>query len=127
MIQLINRNTYSYICLGDFQATIYLNYDGIFEQRDVFLLLWSLLRVLWVVPQVGIAAMAVGFGFAGWRSGTLSKWLVALGLILGATTLLTCFGMVSVVTNGWALTVQNVAIVLTLLWLLSMSVLMVRR
>lgn len=71
--------------------------------------------------------MAAGLSLAGWRSGTLRGWLVALGFILAAATLLTCFGMVSLITGGWAAMVQLVAVILTLVWLLSTSVLMVRR
>jgi hypothetical protein len=109
------------------ETAIFLNYGGVSEQRDVFRLLWGLTGVLYVVPQVGTAAMSAGFSLAGWWSGALPRWLVALGLIVAAACLLTCVGIVSTMTGGWADKVQIVAVVLTLLWLLCTSVLMVRR
>ncbi len=109
------------------ETVIFLNYGGVSEQRDVFLLLWSVTGVLYVVPQVGTAAMAAGFSLAGWRSGALPRWLVAVGLLVTAASLLTCVGIVSVMTGGWAGMAQSVGVLLTLVWMLSISVLMVRR
>ena len=109
------------------ETALFLNYGGVSEQREVFLVLWGVAGVLYVVPQVGTAAMAAGFSAAGWRSAALPKWLVAVGLTVAATTLLTCIAIASVMTGGWAEKVQLVAVVLTLLWLLCASVLMVWR
>lgn len=109
------------------ETAIFLNYGGVSEQRDMFVLLWGLTRALYVVPQVGTAAYAAGFSLAGWWSGALPRWLVALGLIVAAACLITCVGVVSAMTGGWADKVQIVAVLLTLVWLLCTSVLMVRR
>lgn len=110
------------------QTAIFLNYGGVSEQRDIFLVLWGVTRVLFGAAQVGTAAWVAGFSLAGWRSGAMPRWLVALGLIFAAATLLTWgVGIVSVMTGGWAEKVQSVTMPLTLVWLLSTSVLMVRR
>ncbi len=109
------------------ETAIFLSYGGVSEHRDAFLLLWGVAGVLYVVPQVGTAAMAAGFSLAGWRSGAHPKWLVAVGLIVAVASLLTCVGIVSVMTGGWGEKVQSVGVLLTLVWLLCTSVLMVRR
>ena len=109
------------------QTATFLNYGGISEQRDTFLLLWSVTDVLFAAAQVFTAVWAAGFSLAGWRSGAMPRWLVGLGLITAAATLLTCVGIVSVMTGGWAQKVQLVSLPLTLVWILSASVLMVRR
>jgi hypothetical protein len=97
------------------------------EQRDVFLALWAVTHVLFSAAPVGTAAMVTGFSLAGWRSGALPTWLVALGFIFAAATIISCVGIVSAMTGGWAAKVMSMFIPLSLVWLLSTSVLMVRR
>jgi hypothetical protein len=109
------------------QTVIFLNYGGVSEQRDVFLALWAVTHVLFSAAPVGTAAMVTGFSLAGWRSGALPTWLVALGFIFAAATIISCVGIVSAMTGGWAAKVMSMFIPLSLVWLLSTSVLMVRR
>jgi hypothetical protein len=109
------------------QTVIFLNYGGVSEQRDIFLALWAVTRVLFTVAPVASAAMVSGFSLAGWRSGALPKWLIALGLIFAAATIIACVGIVSAMTGGWAAKVMSMFIPLSLVWMLSTSVMMVRR
>ena len=109
------------------QTLIFLNIKNVSERPEIFLLLWSLTRVLFRAAQLCSGAMLAGFSIAGWRFAAMPTWLVVVGLIAATANLLTCVGIASVMTGGWASNVRVVAEPLGLVWFLWVSVLMVRR
>ncbi len=105
----------------------FVNTGNLSERPEIFLLLRSLSRVLFRAAEVFTPAMMAGFSLAGWRSGAMPRWLVALGLIGAAAWLLIGVGMASALSGGWAAKLRLVAEPVVLVWSLCTGVLMVRR
>jgi hypothetical protein len=110
------------------RAMAFLNSANLSEQPEHFMLLWNLSRILFMVGQLFWGLMLAGFSIAGWQSAAVPRWLVIPGLLFAAS------GLFSVVFIAWTMTGGRAPellywpqIFLGLFWLLSASVLMVRK
>jgi len=88
--------------------------------------LWSISIVLFTSAMVPWATAILSFSIAGRLSGVLPVWIAGLGLVMAILGLLTGIGIVSAVTGGWAEIPSFSAFVLVNIWVLAVSVLMLR-
>ena len=105
----------------------FLNTDLLSNQQELFWLLFRLTRVLFTAEVVTWSFVILGFSVAGWCSNTIPKWLTALGLLNVAAGMLTGGFIVSVVTDGWATILMDVAALTGLVWFAGAGVYMLIR
>ncbi len=105
----------------------FLNIDLLSKQQELFWLLFRLTRVLFTAEVVTWSFVILGFSIAGWRSSTIPKWLVALGLLNVAAGMLSGGFIVSVITHGWATIFMQVAALTGLVWFACVGVYMLIR
>ena len=105
----------------------FLNIDLLSQQQELFWLLFELTRVLFTAEVVTWSFLILGFSVAGWRSATIPKWLVALGLLNVAAGMLTGGFIASVVTDGWAMLLADVAALTGLAWFACVGIYMLVR
>ena len=105
----------------------FLNINLITQQQELFWLLFRLTRVLFTAELVLWSILIFGFSMAGWRSGTLPIWLVALGLINVIAGMLTGGFIVSILNDGWATIFIDVAAPSGLAWFVSSGIYMLVR
>lgn len=98
--------------------------DLVIERADTFWLLFRLTRVLFTAEIVLWAMTILGFTVAGWRSGTLPRWVGGLGGVSVAAGVATGCLVVSVVNGGQASIVADVASLTSLAWFLVTGVVM---
>ena len=89
--------------------------------------LWSTSIVLFTSAMVPWATAILSFSIAGRLSGVIPVWVAGLGLIMAISGMMTGIGMVSAVTGGWAEIPSFVAFILVNIWVLAVSVLMLRK
>jgi hypothetical protein len=105
----------------------FLDHEDISQHPILFWLLFRLTRILFAA-EVAIWSIAIlGFSIAGWRSGTIPKWLVALGLLQVTAGLLTGGFIVSIVNEGWATIFIEVAAISGLVWFVGVGIHMLMR
>jgi hypothetical protein len=81
-----------------------------------------LTRVLFTAEIVAWSILILGFSVAGWRSGTLPRWLTAIGLLQVVAGMLTGVFVVSVMSDGPATVIVEAASIAGLVWFLSAGV-----
>ena len=89
--------------------------------------LWSISIVLFTSAMVPWATVILSFSIAGRLSGVVPVWIAGLGLVMAILGLMTGVGIVSAVTGGWAEIPSFLAFVLVNIWVLAVSVLMIRK
>jgi len=92
------------------------------QNQEGFWLLFRLTRVLFTAEIVTWSILILGFSVAGWRSGTLPRWLAAIGLLQVVAGILTGVFIVSILSDGPATVIVEVASVAGLVWFLSAGV-----
>ena len=105
----------------------FLNIDLLSKQQELFWLLFRLTRVLFTAEVVTWSFVILGFSIAGWRSTTIPKWLAALGLLNVAAGMLSGGFIVSIITDGWATILMQVATLTGLVWFACVGVYMLIR
>jgi len=101
--------------------------DTLEAQPQLLTGLWSTSFVLFTSVMVPWATAILSFSIAGRLSGVIPVWIAGLGLIMAIFGLMTGVGIVSVVTGGWAEIPSFVAFILVNIWVLAVSVLMLRK
>ena len=109
------------------ETLAFLNINLLSQQQELFWLLFRLTRVLFTAEIVTWSIVILGFSIAGWRSTTLPKWLAALGLLNVAAGMLSGGFIVSVLTDGWATILMDVAALTGLAWFACVGVYMLMR
>lgn len=105
----------------------FLNIAPVSQQQDLFWLLFRLTRVLFTAEIVTWSILIFGFSIAGWLSNTIPRWLTALGLLNTAVGMLTGVFIVSVVSDGRAGILAEVAELTGLAWFTCVGVYMLMR
>jgi len=100
----------------------FINLDLISQQQELFWLLFELTRVLFTAELVTWSIVIFGFSMAGWRSATLPKWLVGLGMLNATAGMLSGVFVVSILNEGWASPIIEVAALSGLAWFLCAGV-----
>lgn len=104
------------IIANGIETLAFMDFSRLSEQRELFWLLFYLTRVLFTAEIVAWALVIIGFSVAGWASSTIPKWLVALGLLSGTAGILSGVFIVSILTDGWAVPLVDIAALTGLAW-----------
>jgi hypothetical protein len=97
------------------------------QDQELFWLLFRLTRVLFTAEIVTWSILILGFSVAGWRSGTIPRWIAALGLLQVTAGMLSGVFIVSVISEGWATIPVEVATITGLLWFSCVGIYMLIR
>lgn len=89
--------------------------------------LWSISIVLFTSAMVPWATAILSFSIAGRLSGVVPLWIAGLGLVMAILGIMTGVGIVSVITGGWAEIPAFLAFIFVNLWVIAISVLMLRK
>jgi hypothetical protein len=96
-------------------------------QPDLFWLLFRVTRTLFTAEIVAWAVFILGFSLAGTLSGMLPRWLCVLGICSGFLGFLSSIFLVSVLSDGWASGLIDIAATGSLLWFAATGVYLVVR
>jgi hypothetical protein len=95
--------------------------------ESLFWLLFYMVRVLFTAEIVAWGVFIFGFSMAGFRSGRLPLWIDILGFAGAGTCMLAGAFVVSVLREGWASPIIDVASVAGLVWFASVGVFLMLR
>ncbi len=109
------------------ETLAFLNISLLSQQQELFWLLFRLTRVLFTAEIVTWSILILGFSIAGWRSTTIPRWLVALGLLNVVAGMLSGCFIVPILTEGWATILIDVAALTGLAWFACVGVYMLMR
>lgn len=109
------------------EIVAFLNLPLVSEQPRLFWLLFRVTRVLFTAEVAAWAITIVGFSMAGLCSHTIPRWLSTLGLFAGAAALLSSCLVVSVIRNGMATIIIDLATLASLAWFLCIGFYLVLR
>lgn len=115
------------IITNGIETLAFLNIDFLSQQQELFWLLFRLTRVLFTAEVVTWSFVILGFSIAGWRSTTIPRWLAALGLLNVVAGMLSGCFIVSILTEGWATILIDVATLTGLAWFAFVGVYMLMR
>ena len=115
------------IITNGIETFAFLNLNLLSQQQELFWLLFRLTRVLFTAELVTWSIVIFGFSIAGWRSTTIPKWLVVLGLLNAVAGMLSGGFIVSIVSEGWATVFADVAALSGLAWFACVGVYMLMR
>ena len=96
-------------------------------EESLFWLVFYMVRVLFTAEIVAWGVFILGFSMAGFRSGTLPRWTSFLGFGSSGACIVAGAFVVSVLTEGWAARLMDVASFSGLAWFASVGVLMTFR
>lgn len=100
----------------------FLDFTRLAEDPNLFWLLFHVTRVLFTAEIVTWGILILGFSMAGWTSATLPKWLAGFGLLSALACVLTGVFIVSILNDGWAVILIEVASLSGLAWFLCAGV-----
>jgi hypothetical protein len=109
------------------ETLAFLNLDLISNQQALFWLLFRLTRMLFTGEVVAWSFVILGFSIAGWRSTTIPKWLAILGFLQVTAGMLSGVFIVSVISEGWATPLVEVAAITGMAWFTCTGVYMLLR
>ena len=105
----------------------FYDFSRLSEDPAHFWLLFHLVRVLFTAELLVWGVVIFGFSMAGLRSATLPKWISGLGLLSAAASLMCGIFIVSILTEGWATLLVEVAALGGLAWFASVGVYLLMR
>jgi hypothetical protein len=97
------------------------------EEPSLFWLLYRTVRVLFTAEFVAWGVVIFGFSMAGFQSRTLPRWIAALGFFNATACMVSGVFVVSVLTDGWATMVVDVAALTGLAWFACVGVYMLMK
>lgn len=109
------------------EVLAFYDFARLSEEPNLFWLLFYVVRVLFTAEIVAWGLVIFGFSMAGYQSVRLPRWITALGFVSAAACLISGVFIVSVLTDGWATTVMNLAAMSGLAWFASVGVFMLLR
>ena len=109
------------------ETVAFLNLDLVSQRQELFWLLFRLTRVLFTAEIAAWSITILGFSVAGWRSGTIPKWLAMLGLLAAVLGMLSSIFIVPILNEGRASILMGLAAPMSMLWLLCTGVYMALR
>ncbi len=109
------------------EVLAFFDFNRLSEDPTLFWLLFHLARVLFTAEIVAWGLVIFGFSMAGSKSATLPKWITGLGLLSAAACLVSVVFIVSVLTNGWATILMDIAALTGLAWFASVGIYMMMR
>lgn len=109
------------------EVLAFYDFARLSEEPNLFWLLFYVVRVLFTAEIVAWGLVIFGFSMAGYQSVRLPRWITALGFVSAAACLISGVFIVSVLTEGWATMVMNLAAMSGLAWFASVGVFMLLR
>lgn len=109
------------------ETMTFMQYDELSHQADTFWAQFYITRTLFTAETVAWSVFCLGFSIAGLQSGTLPKWLAAVGLFSAANGLLVGIFIVPVMKNEWQGIFMDLAALPGMIWFVSVAILMVWR
>ncbi len=103
----------------------FVDFNRLGEDPKLFWLLFQITRVLFTAEIVTWTILILGFSIAGWSSSMLPKWLAGFGLLSATSGVLTGVFIVSILNEGWAVILIEVASLTGLAWFLCAGVYMI--
>jgi hypothetical protein len=101
--------------------------EALLDDPQLLRSIWSFGGTLFIAASLAWGTLVLGFSVAAYLTGVVPRWLT----VLGAATVATCYtggiGVVSVLNGGWAQGPWLASILLFSLWVVSTSVVMIRR
>jgi hypothetical protein len=109
------------------EVLAFYDFARLSEEPNLFWLLFYVVRVLFTAEIVAWGLVIFGFSMAGYQSARLPRWITALGFVSAAACMTSGVFIVSVLTEGWATTIMNVAALSGLAWFASVGIFMLLR
>jgi len=106
------------------EVLAFMDFGRLSEDPKLFWLIFYLTRVLFTGEIVAWGLLIGGFSAAGWESSTLPRWLTILGLLSAIGTLACGVFIVSILNDGRAVPLVEVASLGCLAWFLITGVLL---
>lgn len=97
------------------------------EEASLFWLLFRTVRVLFTAEIVAWGVVIFGFSMAGFQSSTLPRWISSLGFFSATACMVSGVFVVSVLTEGWATILIEVAALTGLAWFACVGIYMLMR
>lgn len=101
--------------------------ETIADQSQFVAAVWGMSIAMFVTLLIPWATFILGFSVAGRASGVLPAWMMWLGLLIAASGLIGAMGIRSAMVGGFAEPVAITSYSLIGLWVLLISILMIRR
>lgn len=92
------------------------NFNNLSEQSNLFWLLFKLTRVLFSAEIISWAILIFGFSVAGQLTSAMPKWIIVLGWLTSVLCLISAVFITSVIVDGWATFLIDVASMCGLIW-----------
>jgi hypothetical protein len=105
----------------------FYDFSRLSEEPSLFWLVFYMVRVLFTAEIVAWGIVILGFSMAGFRSKTLPWWITSLGFVGSGACFVSGVFVVSVLTEGWASMLIDVANLTGLTWFASVGVFMMMR
>lgn len=105
---LLITNGIEILTFGDFK--------NLSEQSNLFWLLFKLTRVLFTAEIISWAILIFGFSVAGKLTSTMPKWIIVLGWITAVLCLISAVFITSIMVDGWATLLIDIASMCGLVW-----------
>jgi hypothetical protein len=109
------------------EVLAFYDFARLSEDPNLFWLLFYVVRVLFTAEIVAWGLVIFGFSMAGYKSSRIPRWISALGFLSAAACMISGVFIVSVLTEGWATTVMDVAGLSGLAWFASVGVFLLLR
>lgn len=105
----------------------FYDFSRLSEEPSLFWLAFYMVRVLFTAEIVAWGVVIFGFSMAGFQSATLPRWITFLGFVCSGACMVAGVFVVSVLTEGWASMLMDVAALTGLAWFASVGVFMMIR
>lgn len=109
------------------EVMAFYDFSRLSEEANLFWLLFYTVRVLFTAEIVAWGIVIFGFSMAGFQTATIPRWLTALGFFSAITCLGSGVFVYSILTQGWAEILINIASLTGLAWFASTGVFMLLR
>lgn len=112
------------IITNGIEVLAFMDFGRLSEDPKLFWLVFYLTRVLFTGEIVAWGLLIGGFSAAGWQSSTLPRWLTILGFLSAIGSLACGVFIVSILSDGRAVLLAEIASLGCLAWFLITGVLM---
>jgi len=112
------------IITNGIEILAFYDFSRLSEEPSLFYAFFHATRVLFTGEIATWSIFIFGFSMAGWCSSTIPKWIAVLGFVAAAAQLLSATLVVTILSDGWATPVIEVASIGGLAWFLCTGVYM---
>lgn len=117
----------SLLITNGLETFAFLDFELLSEQPELFWLVFHATRVLFTAEVTAWSVLLLGFSMAGWQTGRLPKLISVLGVAGAAACIVSALFIGSVMANGWAAVVIEIATLAALFWFVTVGLFMLAR